>query len=74
VAQGWGTVSSSSVIGSVAIRHKGSSNFIYFDGHAAPRRNNCTIDPDLYTATYNPYLAGMGLPIYSSSERFWCAF
>ena len=74
VAQGWGTVSTSSVIGSVAIRHKGSSNFIYFDGHAAPMRNNCTIDPELYTATYNPYLAGMGLPIYSSSERFWCAF
>ena len=74
VAQGWNTVSTSNVIGSVAVRHKGSSNFIYFDGHAAPMRNNCTIDPDLYTATYNPYLAGMGLPIYSSSERFWCAF
>ena len=74
VAQAWGTVSTSNTIGSVAIRHKGTGNFIYFDGHASPMRNNCTLDPELYTATYNPYLAGMGLPIYSSSERFWCAF
>ena len=74
VAQQWTTVSTSNTIGSVAIRHKGTGNFIYFDGHASPMRNNCTLDPELYTATYNPYMAGMGLPIYSSSERFWCAF
>lgn len=73
-AQAWPTVNSSNGIGSVAIRHKGIGNFIYFDGHAAGLRNSCTIDPDLYTATNNPYLAGMGLEPYSGSSRFWCAF
>ena len=74
LAQAWGTVNSSNGIGSVAVRHKGTVNFIYFDGHAGAMRNNCTVDPDMYTATLNPYLAGMGLPIYKSTERFWCAF
>ena len=74
MAQAWGTVNSTNGIGSVAVRHRGTVNFIYFDGHASSMRNSCTINPDAYSATNNPYLSGMGLPIYSSSERFWCAF
>ena len=71
-AQGWGSVSND--IGSVAVRHSGTVNFVYFDGHAAPMKNNCTLDPDTYTATNNPYLAGMGLEIYSAKSRFWRPF
>ncbi|MBR7105189.1 MAG: prepilin-type N-terminal cleavage/methylation domain-containing protein, partial [Lentisphaeria bacterium] len=71
-AQGWGSVSSD--IGSVAVRHRGSINFIYFDGHAAPMRNNCTADPDSYAETNNPYLAGMGLEIYARASKFWRPF
>ncbi len=71
-AQGWGSVSSD--IGSVAVRHNGTVNFIYFDGHAASMKNNCTLDPDTYTATNNPYLAGMGLEVYSATSRFWRPF
>lgn len=74
MAQAWGTVNSSNGVGSVAIRHKGTGNFIFFDGHASSLRNNCTIDPDSYSETYNPYIAGMGLEPYSSSSRFWCAY
>ena len=74
MAQAWGTVSTSNSIGSAAIRHKGTGNFIFFDGHASSMRNNCTIDAELYTETNNPYIAGMGLPVYSGSSRFWCAF
>ena len=74
-AQAWGSVKVDTAdIGSVAVRHSGTINFIYFDGHAAPMKNNCTIDPDSYTATNNPYLAGMGLETYSSTSRFWRPF
>ena len=68
-AQGWGTVSTD--IGSVAIRHFGMVNFIYFDGHVASMRNRCSTNPDGYTADNNPYLPGTGLEVYSASSRFW---
>ena len=70
-AQAWGTVSSSNGIGAVGVRHQGKVNFIYFDGHVGSMNNRCNLDPDVYTASYNPYMAGSGLEAYSASSIFW---
>ena len=70
-AQAWGTVSSSNGIGSVGVRHQGKVNFIFFDGHVGSMNNRCTLDPDIYNASNNPYLAWTGLEAYSAASLFW---
>ena len=70
-AQAWGTVSSSNGIGSVAIRHQGTGNFIFFDGHVNGMNNRCLLNPDKYTADNNPYQPWAGLEVYSSTSAFW---
>ena len=68
IAQGWGTVSSGNC-GSVATRHSGAANFIYFDGHTNSIKTSCTVAPRDYSDSVNPYV--MGLEPYSSSSKFW---
>lgn len=69
IAQGWGTVSKDN-IGSVASRHGGGANFVYFDGHAETYMTKCNIEPTSYTADINPY---NDLPKYSGTSEFWGA-
>ena len=70
-SQAWGSVSSSNGIGSVGVRHQGTVNFIYFDGHVGSMKNKCRLNPDIYTADNNPYQPWAGLEVYSASSVFW---
>ena len=69
VAQGWGTVTKDSM-GSIASRHSGAANFVYFDGHAGTIMTKCKIAPNTYTESMNPY--NQGIPVYAGTSRFWC--
>ncbi len=68
VAQVWGAVS---VTGSLAARHSGNLNLIYFDGHVSSLPVLCKLAPSQYMASNNPYLPGMGLETYGPSSTFW---
>ncbi|MBR2911429.1 MAG: DUF1559 domain-containing protein [Lentisphaeria bacterium] len=68
VAQGWGTVAAGN-FGTVATRHSGAANFIYFDGHSNAIKTGCTVAPRDYSDAVNPYV--LGLEVYSSASTFW---
>ncbi len=68
VAELWANVAAN---GSIAARHLGIADFTYYDGHAGSIRTKCTGSPVDYTATYNPYLAGYGLPVFDGKDNFW---
>ena len=68
IAQGWETVAAGNC-GSVATRHSGAANFIYFDGHSNAIKTGCTVAPRDYSDAVNPYV--LGLEVYKSSSTFW---
>ena len=57
--------------GSVATRHGGGANFVFFDGHAETFMTKCNVAPTSYTDSYNPY--NQGLPDYNKNKDFWAA-
>ena len=68
IAQGWGTVEAGNC-GTVATRHSGAANFIYFDGHSNSIKTGCTVAPRDYSDVVNPYT--MGLEKYAGTSTFW---
>ena len=68
VGETWNQVTKAQ-IGSVATRHGGGANFVYFDGHVETFMTRCSIAPNTYTDTLNPY--ALGLPVYSKDKNFW---
>ena len=61
-------------IGSFAIRHNGSCNFVFYDGHAASLTNRCRVEPSSYNSSINPYIEGMGFEPYAAGSKFWFLF
>ena len=68
IAHQWGTVASGN-FGTIATRHSGAANFIYFDGHTNSIKTGCTVAPRDYSESVNPY--ELGIEKYSSSSMFW---
>ena len=69
-AETWALVTKNTQ-GSVAARHGGGANVVFFDGHAETFMTKCTEDPYSYTDSYNPY--NQGLPDYNTNKEFWAA-
>lgn len=69
VAERWSVVAKNN-FGSIASRHAGAANFVYFDGHAETIMTKCNIEPANYTAAANPY---NDLPAFATTEEFWGA-
>ena len=57
--------------GTIATRHSGSCNLVWYDGHVDTYRTSCGSDPSAYTTSFNPY--ALGLPPYVAGQSFWHA-